>query len=210
MRWSFISQVKFKEHLGKLIPISSLKSVVLLFWTFTRWRCHGSSAKNKNRLTSASDLAAGFFLFLLFFYSIVVFVCRLVSNNTDCLTTDIPTEVCLSLHWIRQGLHLTWVGTFAGASRGPGVRGVQAWEDKAETWTCSGLSTMLGVILFWVSFLSDVQYCEVRFNRKSDMFYFRKRPATAQRSKSSARKGWRHREGGARPAPSPERSGGIL
>ena len=34
-----------------------------------------------------------FFLFYCFY------VCRLVSNNTDCLTTDIPTEVCLSL-WI--------------------------------------------------------------------------------------------------------------
>ena len=95
------------------------------------------------------------FLFILvFLFHCFFYVCRLVSNNTDCLTTDIPTEVCLSLYWIafvsRYFWLVTWFKTFAGAPRGPGVRGVQAWQDQAETWTCSGLSTMLGVILYWL------------------------------------------------------------
>ena len=95
VKFYFSGQIQ-RTSLGNLIPVSSLKSVVLLFWTFTRWRCRGSSAKSKNRLTSASDLAAGFFL-ILCFYFLVFYGHRLVSNNTDCLTTDIPTEVCLSL-----------------------------------------------------------------------------------------------------------------
>ena len=90
MRWSYISQIKFKEHLWANWCLSQAWNLSChsfgqkkLFWTFTRWRCHGSSAKSKNRLTSAWDLVAGFFLILSFYFLVFLW-----------------PQACVQQHWL--------------------------------------------------------------------------------------------------------------
>ena len=97
VKFYFSGQIQ-RTYLGKLIPISSLKSVELLIFyqvAMPRIECKEQEQADICLRPGCRFLFILFFLFYCFFY-----VCRLVSNNTDCLTTDIPTEVCLSLYWI--------------------------------------------------------------------------------------------------------------